>query len=122
MHGLWRRPLLLLVHTPPKQTVILTLAHRFRATVRKPAAPPPKPGQTERSPFGSSCPTAPETTTGYIEAVDAGLPSTAAYATSGAIPRRWCRSPALLSNPDAEPRPKQFLSTGRFTWNSGMFY
>ncbi|NQV09691.1 MAG: mannose-1-phosphate guanylyltransferase/mannose-6-phosphate isomerase [Cyanobacteria bacterium] len=87
-------------------------AARFRATVEAGRAAA-EAGQLVT--FGI-VPTAPETGYGYIEAVE---PLPAGLADSGAIPppvpiARFVEKPDVAT-------AEQFLSTGRFTWNSGMF-
>jgi mannose-1-phosphate guanylyltransferase len=85
-------------------------AERFRATV---AAGMPAALAGQLVTFGI-VPTAPETGYGYIEAAEAQAPG------AGAEPSAPVPIARFVEKPD-RATAEQFLASGRFTWNSGMF-
>ena len=93
-------------------------AERFRATVAA-GLPAAEAGQLVT--FGI-VPTAPETGYGYIEAAVPLAAAGAGEASGGQVAPRPVAVPIarFVEKPD-RATAEQFLATGRFTWNSGMF-
>jgi mannose-1-phosphate guanylyltransferase len=88
---------------------------RFRATINA-GIPAAEAGRLVT--FGI-IPTAPETGYGYIEATEP-LPSGAGSEDSGSPPIAPVPIARFVEKPD-RATADQFLASGRFTWNSGMF-
>jgi len=91
---------------------VIADAERFRATVQA-GCPAAEAGQLVT--FGI-VPTAPETGYGYIEAAEP-VPAGSSHEAANLQPVPIAR---FVEKPD-RATAEQFLASGRFTWNSGMF-